>query len=153
MLAPWKESYGKPRQHIKKQRHHFANKGPCSQSYGFSSSHVWIWELDYKESWALKNWCCWTMGTAWRSHQSILKEISPEYLLEELMLKLKLQYLGHVMETTDSLEKTLMLGKIESRRRVGWQRMNGWMASSTQQTWVWANSWRWWRTGKLGVLQ
>ena len=60
-LAPWKKSYDQPRQHIKKQRHYFANKGPSSQSYGFSSSHVWIWELDYKESWALKNWCFWTV--------------------------------------------------------------------------------------------
>ena len=60
MLTPWKESYDQPRQHIKKQRHYFANKGPSSQSYGFSSSHVWMWELDYKESWVLKNWCLWT---------------------------------------------------------------------------------------------
>ena len=61
MLTPWKESYDQPRQHIKKQRHYFANKGPSSQGYGFSSSHVWIWESDYKESWALKNWCFCTV--------------------------------------------------------------------------------------------
>ena len=61
MLAHWKKSYDWPRQHIKKQRHYFANKGLSSQSYGFSSSHVWIWELDHKESWASKNWCFWTM--------------------------------------------------------------------------------------------
>ena len=60
-LTPWKESYDLPRQHIKKQRHHFVNKGPSSQCCGFSSGHVWMWELDYKESWALKNWCFWTM--------------------------------------------------------------------------------------------
>ena len=60
MLTPWKESYDQPREHIKKQRHYFANKGPSSQSYGFPSSHVWMWELDYKESWASKNWCFWT---------------------------------------------------------------------------------------------
>ena len=60
-IAPWKKSYDQPRQHIKKQRHHFANKGPSSQSYGFSSSHVWMWELDYKESWVPKNWCFWTV--------------------------------------------------------------------------------------------
>ena len=60
-LAPWKKSYGQPRQHIKKQRYYFANKGPSSQSFGFSSGHVWMWELDYKESWALKNWCFWTV--------------------------------------------------------------------------------------------
>ena len=60
MFVPWKESYDQSRQHIKKQRHYFANKGLSSQSHGFSSSHVWMWELDYKESWALKNWCFWT---------------------------------------------------------------------------------------------
>ena len=60
MLAPWKKSYDQPRQHIKKQRHYFANKGPSSQSYGFSSSHVWMWELDCKETWGSKNWCFWT---------------------------------------------------------------------------------------------
>ena len=61
MLTPWKESYDQPRQHIKKQRYHFVNKGPSSQGYGFSSSHVWMWQLDYKESWAPKNWCPWTV--------------------------------------------------------------------------------------------
>ena len=60
-LAPWKESYDQPRQHIKKQRHYFASKGSSSESYGFSRSHVWMWELDYKENWALKNWCFWTV--------------------------------------------------------------------------------------------
>ena len=60
-LTPWKESYDQPRQHIKKQRHNFVSKGPSSQGYGFSSSHVWMWELDYKESWAPKNWCFWTV--------------------------------------------------------------------------------------------
>ena len=89
-----------------------------------------MWEL--KESWAQKNWCfelwCWKRlfrvpWTARRSNQSIPKEISPEYSLETLMLKLKVQYFGHLMWRTDSLEKTLMLGKIEGRRRKGWQRM------------------------------
>ena len=61
MLAPWKKSYDQPRQHIKKQRHCFASKHPSSQNYGFSSSHVWMWELDYKQSWELKNWCFWTV--------------------------------------------------------------------------------------------
>ena len=61
MFVPWKKSYDQPRQHIKKQRHYFANKGLSSQSYGFSSSHVWMWKLDSKESWALKNWCFWTV--------------------------------------------------------------------------------------------
>ena len=133
MFAPWKKSYDKFRQHIKKQRHQFANKGLCSQSYGFSSSHVWMRELDHKKGWAPKNWCFWTMVlektlesplTARRSNQSILEEINPEYSLEGLMLKLKLQYIGYLMWRIDSLEKILMLGKIEGRRRSGWQRMS-----------------------------
>ena len=125
MLAPWKKTYNQPRQHIKKQRHYFVNKGPFSQSYSFSSSHVRIWELDYKEAEnqridAFELWC-WRrlLRVPWttkRSNQSILKEISPEYSLESLMLKLKLQYFGHLMRRTDSLEKILMLGKIEGRR-------------------------------------
>ena len=132
MLAPWKKSYDKPRKNIKKQRHYFANNRPYSQSYGFSSSHVWMWRLDHKESWVLKNWCFWTVmlektlespWTARRSNQSILKEINPEYSLEGLILKLKLQYFGHLMRRTDSLENTLMLGKTEGGRKRGWQRM------------------------------
>ena len=109
--------------------HYFANKGPSSQSYGFSSSHVWIWELVYKESWVPKNWCFWTVvlekilrvpWTSRRSNQSILKEISPECSLEGLMLKLKLQYFGHLMWRTDSLDA----GKdFEGRRTRGRQRM------------------------------
>ena len=96
-----------------------------------------MWELDYKESWTLKNWCfelwCWRRllrvpWTARRSNQSLLKEISCEYSLEGLMLKLKLQYFGHLMWRTDSLEKTLMLGKTEGRRRRGWQRIR-WLDS------------------------
>ena len=90
--------------------------------------------------------------TARRSDQSILKEIGPEYSLEGLMLKLKLQYFGHLMQRTDFLEKTLMLGKIEGRRRRGWQRMS-WMAWPTQWTWVWVNSRSWWWTGRPHMLQ
>ena len=126
MLTPWKESYDKPRHHIKKQRHHFANKGPYSQSYGFSSSHVQMWELDHTEGWGSKNWWFWIVfwGRLLRipwisgiSNQSILKEISPKYSLEGLVLKLKLQYFGHLLWRADSLEKALILGKTEGRRR------------------------------------
>ena len=127
MLAPWKKSYDQSRQHVKNQRHYFANKDPCSQSYVFFSSHVWMWELDYTESWAPKNWCFWTVVLEktlespldCNIQDSILKEMSPEYSLEGLMLKLKLQYFGHLMRRTDSFEKTLMLGKIEGGRRRG----------------------------------
>ena len=122
--------YDKPRQRIKKQRHHFVDKGPYSQSYGFSSSRLWMWELGHKEAECQRidafELVCWrkllrVLWTARRSNQSILKEISPEYSLEGLMLKLKLQYFGHLMWRSDSLEKTLMLGKIEGRRRRGQQ--------------------------------
>ena len=132
-LLPWKESYDQPRQHIKKQRYYFVNWGPSSQGYGFSSGHVWIWELDYKESRALEftdtfELWCWKrlLRVPWttrRSNQSILKDISPECSLAGLMLKLKLQYFAHLMWRADSLEKTLILGKIEGRRRRGRQRM------------------------------
>ena len=129
MLTPWKKSYDQPRQHVKKQRHHFTNKGPSSQSYGFPSSHVWMWELNHKESWALKNWCFWIVllektlekADCKEVNQSILKEISPEYSLEGLMLRF--QNFSHLMGRTDSLEETLMLGKIEGGRRREWQRM------------------------------
>ena len=103
----------------------FAN-GLHSQSYGFSSSHIWMWELDHKEGWVPKNWWKRLFRVPWtvkRSNQSMLKEINPEYSLEGLMLKLKLQYFGHLIWRTDSLEKILMLGKIEGKRRSGWQRM------------------------------
>ena len=107
LFVLWKKSYEKPRQHIKKQRYYFANKGPSSQGYGFSSSHVWMWKLDYKEHQrtdALELWCWRRPWTARRSNQSILKEISPEYSLEGLMLKLKFQYFGHLMQSSDLLE-------------------------------------------------
>ena len=135
---------------ILKSRHYFASKGPSGQGYGFSSGHVWMWELDYKAEHrsidAFELWCWRRLlripWTARRSNQSILKEISPEYSLKGLMLKLKLQYFGHLMWRTNSLEKTLRLGKIEGDDR-GW---DGWMASPTQWTWVWVNSGGWWWT-------
>ena len=137
---------------VKRAEPSLANNVPSSQSYGFSSHHVWMWELDYKENWALKDWCFWTVLLektlesflyCIRSNQSILKKISPEYPLEGLMVKLKRQYFGHLMRRTDSLEKTLMLGKIEGRRRRGRQGWDGWMASPTLWTWVWASSRSW----------
>ena len=90
--------------------------------------------------------------TARRPNQSILKEISPECSLEELMLKLKLQYFGHLMWRADSLEKTLMLRKIEGGNRRGWRGWDDWMASPAQWTWIWVSSESWWWTGKPGML-
>ena len=116
---------------LKSRDINFVNKGLSSQGYSFSSSHVWMWELHYKESWVPKNWCFWTVVLektleslldCRRSNQSILKEIRPGCSLEGLMLKLNPQYFGHRMQRADSFEKTLVLGKIEGRRR-GQQRM------------------------------
>ena len=132
MLAPWKKSYDQPRQLIKKQRHHFANKGLLIKAMVFP---VVMYEC---ESWTVKKAECRRIGafelwcwrrllrdpwTARRSNQSILKEISAKFSLEGLMLKLKVQYFGHLMQRTDSLEKTLILGKMEGRRRRRRQRM------------------------------
>ena len=132
MLAPWKKSYDQLRQHIKRQRHYFADKVPLVKAMVFP---VVMYGC---ESWTIKNtehqridafelWCWKRLlrvpWTARRSNWSILTEISPEYSLEGLILKLKLPYSGHLMQRTDSFEKTLMLEKIEGRRRRGWQRM------------------------------
>ena len=103
---------------------------------------LWCWRRLLRVPW-----------TARRSNQSMIKEINPEYTLEGLMLKLKFQYFGHLIWRADSLEKTLMLGKMKSKRRRGQQRMRWCMASLFQWTWVWANSWKQWRTGKPGILQ
>ena len=156
-------SYDQPRQCIKKERHYFANKSPYSQSYGFSSSQVQMWELDHKESWVSKNRCFWTVllektletpcWRARRSHQSVVKEINPEYSLERSMLALKLQYFGHLMWRANSLENTLMLGKIEGRRRRGQQRMRCLDSITNSMDISWVNYERWWRTGKPVVLQ
>ena len=125
MLAPWKKSYDQHRQCIRKQRHYFVDKGPSSKGYGFSSSYEWMWELDHEENWVPKNWCFWTLVLEktlkspldCKDIKPVLKVINPEYSLEGLMLKLKFQYCGHLMQRTDSLEKTLILGKIEGKKR------------------------------------
>ena len=157
MLAPWKKSYDKPRQHIKKQRDYFACKGPYSQSYGFSSRHYecesWtIKKAEHRRTNAFKLWCWrrllrvpWTI----RSNQSVLKEINPEYSLEGLMLKLKLQYFGHLMWRADSSwywERLRARGEGSDR---GW---DDWMASPTQWTLVWVDSGSWWWIGRPGML-
>ena len=124
------------------------------QSYTFSSSHVWMWELDYKESWEPKNWCFWTVVLEKtlenpldsKEVQPVHPKGNPEYSLKGLMLKLKLQYFGHLMWRTDLFEITLMLGKIEGGRRRWWQRRR-WLDCITGWcTWVWVNSGSWWWT-------
>ena len=111
-------------------------KAACQRIDAFE---LWCWRRLVRVPW-----------TARRSNQSILKEIGPGCSLEGLMLKLKLQYFGHLMRRIDSMEKPLMLGKIEGRRRRRW---DGWMTTPTQWTWVWASSQSWWRTGRPGMLQ
>ena len=137
---------------ILKSRHYFANKGPSSQSYDFSSSHVWMWELNYKESWALKNWCFWTVcwrrllripWTARRSNQSIPKKISPEYHWKDWCWSWNSNTLATwCKELTHwkrpwCWERLRVGGEGDDR---GW---DGWMASPTQWTWVWVNSRSW----------
>ena len=135
MFAPWKKSYDQPRQHIKKQRHYFANKGLSSQSYSITvvmyRCKSWtIKKAEHQRIEAFELWCWRRLlrvpWTARRSNHSTPKEINPEYLLEGLLLKLKLEYFGHLMRRTDSLGKTLMLGKIEGERRVTKDQMVGW---------------------------
>ena len=163
-LGPWKKSYYQPRQHIKKQRHYFANKGLSIWSYG---CFFFFKAIKYGcESWTIKKathrrtdafelWCWRRLlrvpWTATRSIQSILKEISPGCSLEGLMLKLKLQYFGHLVRRVDSLQKTLMLGGIGGRRRRGRQRMR-WLDGITDSMDVSLNSGSWWWTGRPGVL-
>ena len=131
-LAPWKKSYDQPRQHIKKQRHYFANKGLSTQSYGFSSSHVWMWESDHKESWVLKNWCFWTVVLE-KALESPLdsKEIQPVNPKGNQSWI----FIGRTDNETEAsilwpldvknwfIGKDLDAGKIEGRRRRGQQRM------------------------------
>jgi len=128
----FQESYDPPRQYIKMQRHYFANKGLSSQSYGFSSIQVWIWELDYKESWVPKNWCFWTLMLE-KTLESFLdcKEIKPVnpkgnqswIFIGRTDAEAETPIFGQLMWKTDSFEKTLMLGKIEGGRRRGQLRM------------------------------
>ena len=148
MLAPWKKSYDQLRQHIKKQRHYFANKGPSSQSYNFSSSHVWMWELDCKESWVPKNWCFWTV---------VLKTLeSPLDCKESQPVNPKENQSWIVIGRTDACWSFNTLATwykdlTHWKRPWCWARWkaegegddrgwDGWMASLTQWTWVWASS-------------
>ena len=147
MLAPWKNSYNQPRQLIKKQRYYFANKGLSCQSYGFSNSHVWMWELDYKESWVLKNWCFWTVVLE-KTLESPLdcKEIQPVHprgsqswiFIVRTDVEAETPILGHLMRKTDSLKRPWCWERLKSRGKRDNRGWAGWMASLTWWTWVWA---------------
>ena len=162
MLAPWKKSYDQPRQHIIKQRHYFVNKGLSSQSYGFSNINVWMLELNYKESWALKNWCFWIVVLE-KTLENLLdcKEIQPVHL--------KGNQSWIFIGRTDAEAETPILATwckelTHWKRPWCWERLkaggegvdrgwDSWMASLTQWTWVWISYGSWWWTGKPGVPQ
>ena len=162
MLTPWKESYDWPSQHIQKQRHYFVNKGPSSQSYCFSSSHVWMWELDYKGSWVPKNWCFCTVVLE-KTLESPLdcREIQPVHP--------KRNQSWIFIGRTDAEAETLILWPPDVKNWLIWKDpdagkdwrqggegddrgWDGWMASLTLWTWVWVSSGSWWWTEKPGVL-
>ena len=154
-LTSWEESYDQPRQHIKKQRHYFVNKGLSSQGYGFSSSHVWMWELDYKESWAPKNWYFWTVVLEKTLETPLdCKEIQP--------VNAKGNQSWVFIGRTDIEAETPIFWPcdahswlIEKKKPWFWERLraggegddrgwDGWLASLTQWTWVWVDSGSWW---------
>ena len=152
MIVPWKKSYDKPRQHVKKQRHYFADKVPSNQRYVFCSGHVWMCKIkkgECRKIDAFELWCC-------RRLKSPLdcKEITPVNPKGNqswrVIGRTDTEAEAPILWGNDSSEKTLILVKIEGRNRRGW---DGWMASLTQWTWIWAGSGSWWWTGKLGVLQ
>ena len=162
MLTPWKESYYQPRHHIKKQRHYFANKGPSSQSYGFSSSHYGCesWTIKKAEHRRINAFELWywrrllrVPWTARRSNQSILKEISPECSLEGLMLNWNSNTLVTWWEELTHLKRPWCWERLEAGGEGGDRGWDGWMASLTQWRWVWLKFGSWWWTGRPGVLQ
>ena len=162
-LAPWKKSYDQPKQHIKKQRHYLGNKSPSSQSYGFSSSHEWMWKLDHKESWVPKNWCFWTVVL-----QKTLE--SPLDCKETKPVNPKGNQSWIFIKRTDAEAEATILWPPDMKNRLkgedpyagkDWRQEEkgttedeiGWMASPTWWTWVRASLRIWWWTGKPGVLQ
>ena len=165
MLTPWKESYDQPRQHTKKQRHYFINKGLSSQGYGFSSRHVWMWELDYKESWAPKNWCFWTVVLEKTLERPLdCKEIQPVHHKGDERWVLGVHWKDWCWSWNSSTLATSCEELTHWKRPWWWEGLraggegddrgwDGWMASPTQWTWVWVNSGSWWWTGRPGTLR
>ena len=158
--APWKKSYDQPRQHIKKQRRYFANKGPSSQSYGFSSSHIWMWELDYKESWEQKKWSCGVGEDSWESLGQQEDPTSPSSRKSILNIHWKdwcwswnSKTLATWCEELTHLKRPWCWERLKAGREGDDRGWDCWMASSTQWTWVWVKSRSWQWTGKLGMLQ
>ena len=161
-LLLWQKSCGKPRQCIKKQRHHFANKGLYSQNYSFSSSQVWLCEFYHKEGkcWRIDvsvMWCWRRLlrvpWTARSLNYSIIKEANPGYLLEGLMLRLNSNTLATWCEELTHWKRPWCWERLRAGGEKGDRGWDDWMASPIQWTWTWANSWRWWGTGRPGMLQ
>ena len=152
MLTPWKESYNQPRLHIKKQRHYFANKGPSSQGYGFSSSPIWMWELDYKESWAPENSCFWTVVLE-KTLESPLdsKEIQPVHpkgnqswmFIGRTDWSWNSNTLATWCKELTHLKRPWCWERLKAGGEGDDRRWDGCMASLTQWTWVWVNSGSW----------
>ena len=156
-LAPWKKSSDQPRQHIKNQRHYFADKGLFSQSYCFSSGHVWMWELEYKESWTPKNWCFWTVMLEQTLESPLdCKEIQPH---QSWICIGRTDAEAEAPTLWPPDAKNWLIGKDPDagkdwRREKGMIRgWDGWMTSLIPWTWIWVSSEGWWRTGKPDVLQ
>ena len=162
MLTPWKESYDQPRQHIRKQRHYFPNKFLSSQIYGFPGSHVWMWELDHKESWALKNWCFWTAVLV-KTLESPLhgKEIEPTnpegnqcwVFIGRTDAEAETPILWPPDEKDWFTEKDPNAGKDWRREEKGMTEDEMVVASPTQWTCIWVSSGSWWWTGRPGMLR
>ena len=159
MPAPWKKSYDQPRQHIKKQRHYFTNNSLSSRSYGFSSSHVWMWELDYNESWTLQNWCFWNVVLE-KTLESPLdcKEIHPKgnqswIFIGRTYVEAETPILWPPDVKNWLLGKDPDAGKDWRQKEKGMteDEMVGWHHQLSG--WVWLNSGSWWWTGRSGVLQ
>ena len=163
MLTPWKENYDQPRQHIKKQRHYFVSKGLPSQGYGFSSSHVWVWELDYKESLAPKNWCFWTVVLEKTLKSSLdckeIQLVNPKGNQSWIFIGRTDCWSWNSNTLATSCEEVTHWKRLWCWERLrargegddrGW---DGWMASLTQWIGVWVDSGSWWWTGRPGMLR
>ena len=167
MLAPWKKSYDQPRQHIKRQRCYFADKGLSSQSYGFTSSHIWMWELDHKEGWVIKNWCFWTMALEKTLESPLGCKASNQFDIQPVHPKGNQSWI-FTGRTYAEAEAPILRPPDAKHWLTGrhwcWERLkaggegddrglDGWMASPTWWTCVWASTRSWWWMGKPGMLQ
>ena len=166
-LAPWKKSYDQPRQHFKKQRHYFANKHSSIQCYGFSSSHVWMWEFDYKESWVPKNWCFWTVVLE-KTLESPLtgrrsNPIHPKGNQSRIFNwkdwcwswrpDVEASTLATWCKELTHLKWPWCWGRLKAGGKGDNRGWDGWMALPTQRAWVWVNSGSWWWTGRPGIAK